>query len=207
MKYACVLADPPWRTHSGRLTGRAGFLDSTSAAGAKNRPLPYSTMSVDDICALPVASICADDALLFLWVTNGYLPEAFRVVNAWGFRYSTTLVWSKALMGGGLGAAFGISTEFMLFARRGRVKQRARIAGTVYRWKRPYRDGHPDHSAKPPAALELIEQVAHGPYVELFSRAKQARIGWSYWGNESLGTATMSDTPQAPVSGEIESRR
>jgi N6-adenosine-specific RNA methylase IME4 len=192
LMFATVLADPPWRTHSGRLTGRAGFADSTTAAGAKNRPLPYSTMTVDEICSLPVGSIAADDACLFLWATNGYLPDAFRVIAAWGFRYSTTLVWSKALMGGGLGAAFGISTEFLLFARRGRVKQRARLKGTVYAWKRPYRDGHPDHSAKPPESFALIEQVAHGPYVELFSRAKQPRIGWSYWGNESLGTATLS---------------
>lgn len=193
-EFACILADPPWRTHSGRLTGRAGFADSTSAAGAKNRPLPYRTMAVDAICALPVASISAPDSVLFLWATNGYLEAAFRVIDAWGFRYSTTLVWSEALMGGGLGAAFGISTEFLLFARRGRVQQRARPKGTVYAWRRPYRDGHPDHSAKPPAALELIEQTAHGPYVELFSRAKQARIGWSYWGSESLGTATMEGT-------------
>jgi N6-adenosine-specific RNA methylase IME4 len=187
--YACILADPPWRTKSGVITGRDGFRDR--APGAKNRPLPYSTMSVDAIAALPVASIAASDACLFLWATNGYLEAAFRVISAWGFRYSTTLVWSKALMGGGLGSAFGISTEFLLFARRGRVRMRRRISGTVYTWKRPYRDGHPDHSAKPPASLELIEQVAHGPYVELFSRAKQPRIGWSYWGNESIGTAEM----------------
>jgi N6-adenosine-specific RNA methylase IME4 len=190
-QFACILADPPWRTHSGRLTGRAGFLDSTSATGAKNRPLPYSTMSVDDICALPVSRVAADDSCLFLWVTNGYLFDAKRVIDAWGFRYSTTLVWSKRLMGGGLGGAFGISTEFLVFARRGRVRLRRRIAGTVYNWKRPYRDGHPDHSAKPPASLELIEQAAHGPYLEMFSRAKQPRIGWSYWGNESLGTASL----------------
>lgn len=150
-------------------------------------------MRVADICKLPVSSIANDDACLFLWVTNGYLLQARDVIGAWGFSYSTTLVWSKRLMGGGLGSAFGISTEFLIYARRGRVKLRRRIAGTVYEWKRPYRDGHPDHSAKPPESLELIKQAAHGPYVELFSRARQARIGWDYWGNESLGTATMAD--------------
>jgi N6-adenosine-specific RNA methylase IME4 len=193
VRFSSIVVDPPWRTKSGVVTGRSGFGDRKR--GAKNRPLPYQTMTVSEICALPVPDISAPAACLFLWVTNGYLLSARDVLEAWGFRYSTTLVWSKAIMGGGLGESFGISTEFILFARRGQPVMRNRIRGTVFAWKRPYRDGHPHHSAKPPESYHLVEHATNGPYVELFSRADQQRLGWIYWGNESVGTALLPEAP------------
>lgn len=45
------------------------------------------------------------------------------------------------------------------------------------------------HSAKPDGALDLVELVSPGPYVELFAR--RARFGWDYWGDESLGTVML----------------
>ena len=187
-RFATVLADPPWRTHSGRLTGRRGFADSYAGA---NRRLPYPTMSVADIAALAVSTIAAADAHLWLWTTNGYLEAAFGVIRAWDFHYSTTHVWAKAAMGSGLGESFGITTEFLLFARRGRAPVRNRITGTWHAWPRRYVNGAPAHSKKPEGAYALIEHASHGPLVELFSREDQPRLGWSYWGNESLGTAEL----------------
>jgi N6-adenosine-specific RNA methylase IME4 len=186
--FTTIVADPAWRTKSGRMTGRKGFADSYNGA---NRKLPYPTMAFRDICALPVRDLAADNAHLYLWIINKYLLRAREVIDAWGFEYSTTLVWAKNAMGGGLGEPFGITTEYLIHAKRGTLKCTNRVTGTWFNWKRPYEDGHPHHSAKPPESYALVEHVSPGPYVELFSRADQPRLGWSYWGNESLGTAKL----------------
>lgn len=187
--FATILADPPWRGHSGKLAGRHGFVDA--GKGAKNNPLPYPQMTVDAICALDVVSLAASNAHLWLWTTNGYLEAGFRVMRAWGFTYSTMHVWAKAPMGGGLGESFGITTEFLMFGRRGRAPMRNRTTGTWHPWPRRYVNGKPAHSKKPDESYALIEHASHGPFVEMFSREDQPRLGWSYWGNQSLGTAEL----------------
>jgi N6-adenosine-specific RNA methylase IME4 len=154
-------------------------------------------MSVMQIKELPVGGLADAAAHLYTWTTNGFLEAAFDIVRAWGFKMSTTHVWAKAPMGGGLGESFGITTEFLLFARRGRAPMRNRTTGTWHQWPRRYVDGHPAHSKKPEGAYALIEHASHGPFIELFSREDQPRLGWSYWGNESFGTgpqALPSDT-------------
>lgn len=201
--FSTILADPPWRTNSartGRLTGRRGFADSY--AGAKNAKLPYPSMTNEAIAALEIPA--APDAHLWMWTINGFLEAALTTVRAWDFKYSTTLVWAKNAMGGGLGESFGITTEFLIFARRGRLPVRNRVTGTWFNWKRPYELVAPEkrksnratvaakHSGKPEESYALIEHVSPGPFVELFSRAKQPRLGWSYWGNESLATARLA---------------
>lgn len=175
--YATIVADPPWQVMAGPLNGREGFGDATGAS----RPLAYPSMSVEEISALQVPA--AADAHLYLWTTNGYLREAFDVARAWGFQPSTTLVWAKNVMGGGLGGAYGISTEFCLFCRRGSLKAHGRVGGTWFNWKRPYDErGKPRHSAKPPEFFAMVEEVSPGPYLEMFARDK--RPGWHAWGNE-----------------------
>lgn len=139
--------------------------------------------ALDAIKALPIKDHLADDAHLYLWATNKSLPAAFEVVNAWGFTYSTTLVWAKNMMGGGLGGAYRISSEFVLFARRGKLRELETVRGTWFNWKRPYNaQGKPMHSAKPPEFYEMVETVSPGPRLELFAR--RPRDGWHVWGNE-----------------------
>jgi N6-adenosine-specific RNA methylase IME4 len=185
-RYATIVADPPWKVMAGPLNGREGFGDATGAS----RPLAYPSMTVEEIMMLRVPA--ADDAHLYLWTTNGYLDDAFDVVKAWGFRYSTTLVWAKNLMGGGLGGAYGISTEFCLFARRGALKARSRVKGTWFNWPRPYDErGKPRHSGKPPAFIDMVEQVSPGPYLEMFARNN--RLGWDAWGNECLSSTSLNE--------------
>lgn len=180
-RYATIVADPPWEVMAGPLCGREGFADS----GGPSRDLAYSSMSVEAIKALRVADVAQDDAHLYLWTTNGYLPAAFDVARSWGFQYSTTLVWAKKVMGGGLGGAYGISTEFILFCRRGSLAHKMKIKGTWFEWPRPYDlRGKPMHSAKPAAMLDMVEQVSPGDYLEMFAR--QNRLGWDSWGNECL---------------------
>ena len=181
-RYATIVADPPWKVMAGPLNGREGFGDATGAS----RPLAYPSMTVEQIKALRVADVAQDDAHLYLWTTNGYLPAAFDVAKAWGFQYSTTLVWAKNLMGGGLGGAYGISTEFCLFCRRGALKTLRNVGGTWFNWKRPYDErGKPRHSAKPGEFFAMVDQVSPGPYLEIFARDQ--RLGWDAWGNEVNG--------------------
>lgn len=191
-RFAMLLADPPWKTKSGRMTGKCGFADSYKG---KNRKLPYPTMSFKEICALgsKVDALAEPDAHLYVWFINKYVHRVRELLRAWKFDYSTMLVWTKAPMGAGLGEPFGITTEFLVHAKRGTCKARNRVVGTHFNWKRPYRNGAPYHSGKPEESYGLIEHVSHGPFLEMFSRADQPRLGWSYWGNESLGTIELPE--------------
>jgi N6-adenosine-specific RNA methylase IME4 len=190
--YACIVADPPWPMKAGPLRGREGFLDAKGAS----RPLAYPTMSVEEIAALPVADVAADHAHLYLWAPNRYLRDAFDVARAWGFSYSTTLVWSKRVMGGGLGGCYGISTEFVLFCRRGTLRATGKVKGTAFTWKRPYDErGKPRHSAKPTEFFDMVEQVSPGPRLELFAR--DIRPGWDVWGNEVDGVDLFGEPAPA----------
>jgi len=93
-------------------------------------------------------------------------------------------------MGGGLGGAYGISTEFCLYARRGRLDPLSRARGTWWNWKRPYDErGKPMHSAKPGEFYELVEAVTPGPRLELFAR--RARAGWDAWGDQAPGAVRL----------------
>lgn len=188
MIYRTLLADPPWHTRTGPLQGRAGFGDAVGAS----RPLPYATMSVAEIAALPVASLAHPDGChLYLCTINRYVDAAYTVARAWGFEPSTLLVWCKSTMGAGLGGAFGISTEFILFARRGTLKPLRREPRTWFNWKRPYdKRGKPRHSAKPPELRALIASMSPGPWAELFARELQP--GWDVWGDEVASNQTIS---------------
>jgi N6-adenosine-specific RNA methylase IME4 len=172
---------------AGRSIGRYELReDGTQAFGVTDnasRPPAYPTMSVEEIKALQVPA--ANDAHLYLWATCGYLPHAFEVARAWGFAYSTVITWAKSVMGGGMGGAYGISTEHILFCRRGSLKAHGRVGGTWFNWKRPYDErGKPRHSAKPPEFIRMVEEVSPGPYLEMFAR--ENRPGWDSWGNECL---------------------
>jgi N6-adenosine-specific RNA methylase IME4 len=171
-KYNVIYADPPWCQSAGN-----GFNYQTN-----DKKMPYQTMSIADICNLNVKDIAAKDAHLYIWVTNQYLPKAFEVIKAWGFKYSTTIIWEKALMGGGLGGSFVINHELLLFCRRGKLKSLKRIKGTVHKVKRPYVNGKPAHSKKPEYFAEMIEKVSPGNKLEMFARSE--RNGWDVFGNQ-----------------------
>lgn len=189
--YRCIVADPPWpQKGGGTLRGREGWHDAQGAS----LPMKYDLMTVAQIAALPVAELAhPDGAHLYLWTTNGFLDAAFDVVKAWGFRYSTALVWAKTPMGGGLGGAYGISTEYCLYARRGRLTPLSRVRGTWWNWKRPYDErGKPMHSAKPGEFYSLVETVSPDPRLELFAR--RPRPGWGVWGDQAPNSIEWSAT-------------
>jgi N6-adenosine-specific RNA methylase IME4 len=190
-KYRTIVADPPWplKDTGPRTASENGRWDTSGRgqAGRRSR-LGYGRMSVEEIAALPVARVAESDSHLYLWTVNAFLEEAYDVARAWGFKPSTLLTWCKPPMGLGFGGTFANASEFIIFARRGSLPAKQRIDRTWFEWPRPYGRG-PIHSAKPDAALDLIEQVSPGPYLEMFAR--RARFGWDYWGDQSLGTAEM----------------
>jgi N6-adenosine-specific RNA methylase IME4 len=182
--YRTVVADPPWHVAAGRRLGKyVRSADGSQPFGVTDnaaRKLAYPSMSVEQIASIKPAA--APAAHLYLWTINAYLQDAYEVVRAWGFKPSTMLVWAKRPMGGGLGGSYGLATEYCLFARRGTLNAAARIGRNWWEWKRPYKNGHPNHSAKPPEFFELVRTVSPGPYLEMYARAP--REGWDVWGNE-----------------------
>jgi len=163
MKYRTIVADPPWHWPHGYGYGTNGAL-------------PYPTMTLGEICELPISDFADQSAHLYLWVTNNTLRYGFSVVGAWGFTFRTVIVWCKTL---GLGGAWRNSTEFVLYGERGKTDVQRRDVGNWHQWPRTTR-----HSEKPEAFFDLVEQVSPGPYLELFSRRQ--RLGWDTWGNEAL---------------------
>lgn len=184
-KYNVILADPPWKVKAGRSLGGYVKKDGKQQFNVEDnntRNLEYPTMTVEQIKSLNVKDIAADDAHLYMWVTNHHLPYAFEIIKAWGFKYSTTIVWAKNSLGGGLGGAYKINTEFLLFARRGTLKATNTNFSTWYQVKRNYENGVPKHSKKPYFFHNLIEDTSPGERIELFAREK--RGSWDVWGNE-----------------------
>ncbi len=176
-KYRTIVADPPWDHDDGTGTTLVNGHWEPSVG------IPYHSMSLEDICALPVRDLAERDAHLYLWTTNRYLREAYYVVEAWGFSPVKPLVWVKEPMGF-MGAPFVSSAEFVLYARRGTLSAKATAGRQWWLWSRGA------HSAKPEAFLDIVEQVSPGPYLELFARRQ--RLGWDTWGNEALEHVEMA---------------
>lgn len=170
--FRTIVADPPWKY------GSWGKATPESRPNCKTYEMPYQTMSVSEISALPVAECAADDCDLYLWTTQKYLPDAFNVLAAWGFKYCQTLTWCKTPRGTGQGGLFCPTTEFLILGRKGKMPKKPRIDSTWWNVKRP----HNSHSTKPEFFQDLIETVSDGPRLELFAR--RPRDGWAVWGNE-----------------------
>lgn len=128
--YSTIVADPPWPYDDGWPA-----FGPTSHGGdvVDHRPLPYSSMSVEDIAALPVVDLAAPNAILYLWTTNRYLWDSRDVALGWGFTPVRTLVWCKPPMGVGVGGVFSSTTEFIIFARRSNGAREVERAGRLIR--------------------------------------------------------------------------
>ena len=182
-RYAVIYADPPW--HFEVYNEESGI---ECAAGNH-----YPTMTLDEICALPVPHLATDAAVLFLWTTLPHLEEALQVVVAWGFAYKSNVVWVKDQIG--LGYLVRNQHELLLIATRGDIPTPppARRPASVINAPRC------EHSRKPDEAYALIEQMYHElPKIELFAR--RARPGWAAWGNQAPVPAydNGGDMPDIP---------
>lgn len=168
-KYRVVYADPPWKYNDARA------FDAYGATAAADH---YPTMSVEELCALPVKDLLAPESVLFCWATFPLLPDALTVVSSWGFTYKTAIVWEKDRAN--FGNYHNATAELLLIATRGScTPDGAERAGQVQRIARGR------HSAKPEEFRTLIDTLyRHGPRIELFRRG-EAPPGWVVWGNEA----------------------
>lgn len=169
--YRTIVADPPWPL---RWSGGVG------GAHRNATPLRYSLMNVDAIAALPVAGLVNGDAHCYLWTTPemNRRGEGVRVAEAWGFMVVDEIVWEKPNIG--MGVFPRHVHEILLVCRRGSLSFTApRDVRSVQKWPQ-LMDGGKVHSAKPAAALDLVESASPGPYLELFAR--RPRLGWDSWG-------------------------
>lgn len=191
MRYATIVADPPWPYDD-------GFAQADTDGTIRVRPLPYPSMSLKEIAALRVLGralkhVGTDDCRLFMWTTNRYIGEAFKILRTWEFAYAQTIVWHKTNPNPNGGSVAPISAEYLLVATRGSPPVAGRWPSSVI--STPIERAH---SKKPDVFLDLVETVSPGPYLELFSR--RSRFGWDVWGNESLegGTAADGAAPAEP---------
>lgn len=172
-KYRTIVADPPWKYG---IWGKASIPRSKTHI-PKDEPMPYKTMSVEEIKALNVVDLADENCDLYLWTTQKYLPDAYEVLKVWGFKYCQTLTWCKTPMGTGQGGVYCPTTEFLILRRKGKMPKVKRIDTTWWNVKRTNK-----HSKKPEFFQELIETVSDAPRLEMFARRK--RVGWDIWGNE-----------------------
>ena len=171
-KYGVIYADPEWRFEA--------FSEETTSHGPQDH---YKVSETDEIAKRDVASICYKDCVLFLWATVPMLPDALRVMEAWGFTYKSHLAWIKNRAGTGYWA---------------RNKHELLLIGTKGKPAAPAPGDNPDsaihadvgaHSAKPEVFAELIERLyPNTPKIEL-NRRGPARPGWDAWGAEAAEVA------------------
>jgi N6-adenosine-specific RNA methylase IME4 len=171
--YKILLADPPWRYAHCR---------SKSKAVEKH----YATLTLRQIAAMPVQSLAAKDALLFLWTTSPHLESGLTVLRSWGFQYVTNGCWDKGRIGQGY--HFRQQHELILVGKRGKpgTPHTSHRISSVIQAKRGA------HSVKPVELYEYLERAYPGARkLELFARSR--RKGWDAWGNEVVSDIRLPD--------------
>lgn len=187
-----------WNTHSLRQIGFNGtkvktiYADcpwqfKTRSDDGKDRSAErfYGTASLADLAAMRQAlePILDDDAVLLMWAIDPMLPDALKLMHAWGFEYKTVgFTWVKTVNDGaayfkGMGYWTRANPEMCLLGTRGAPK---RLSANVMQL---VQDGRREHSQKPDQMYSLIEDLVEGPYLELFARG-EPRAGWYQWGND-----------------------
>ena len=165
IKYQTIVVDPPWPVRK--------IIRAVRPNQKQN--LDYPTMSLDDIKALPISAVSAENSVLFLWTTHAFLPSSFDIMSAWGFRYQRTLTWDK--QNGMCLFGFHHRTEFCLFGYRGKIemypRRKAIPTCIVAKSER--------HSAKPSEFYDMVS-VFGSPRLDVFARNE--RGGWDVFGNE-----------------------
>jgi len=191
MTYDVILADPPW-------SFRVWDKDTGNGRSAESH---YSTMSLDDICALPVKELASPNCVLFMWSVWPSIFDAEKVITAWGFRYKSLgfewwklnkswerawvpmldvfsgYKWLEKLFFFGMGYYTRTNSEPCLLSTRGSMPvavhdERNFIIAPIR-----------EHSRKPDEQYKKIERLyPNTKKLELFARHQQP--GWDVFGNQ-----------------------
>jgi len=164
-KYRIIYADPPWQ-YNDELIENYG--------GAEKH---YATMTIDELCALPIKDLADENAVLFLWVTSPLLEASFRVISAWGFTYKTNFIWDKVKHN--MGHYNSMRHEMLLVCTKGScTPDELKLFDSVQSIERSDR-----HSEKPEEFRKIIDKLyKYGNKIELFARKETE--GWEVYGNE-----------------------
>ena len=163
-KYNVLLIDPPWTYKN---TGVEGAVDKE-----------YPTMTIQELCKMPVGEIAIENSVIFLWTTNPILEECFDVIRSWGFEYKTNLCWVKKNRKTGIGFYVRGVHELLLICIKGQMLPKYTPLSVI-------NEDAKEHSRKP-EIYDLIEKMYPDcKYIEFFARNKTKRKNWEYWGNES----------------------
>lgn len=167
-KYRVLYADPPWSYNDKADAG------SVQSGGAE---MHYPSMTIKELCDLPIPTICEDHAVLFLWVTSPLLFECAAVVKAWGFAYKASFVWDKVKHN--MGHYNSVRHEFLLLCTKGScTPDVVKLFDSVQSIEKT------THTTKPKQFREIIETLyPHGKRLELFARGQVE--GWDVFGNQA----------------------
>ena len=168
-KYRIVYADPPWKYNEVNHQTQGNFQSKTLGDH-------YPSLSISELCELPIKDLTEKNAVMFFWVTSPLLEECFPVIKAWGFKYKTSMVWDKVKHN--VGNYVSVRHELLLICTKGSCTPDVKkLDDSVYSEERT------EHSKKPKYFRDLIDKIyTEGNRIELFARDENP--GWDKWGNE-----------------------
>ncbi len=195
-QFRVIVADCPW---SFKMRSDKGYTE---------RPQHYARMSLEDLKALPVRDLADPRGCrLFLWATMPHLEQAFEVMRAWKFRYSTSRAWAKLWpsedglvifpdsLARGTGYEVTGNVELILIGKVGKPPPvgKKKPASLFFGQRR-------QHSRKPDCFMDEVSRLFDGPRLELFAR--EARPGWTSFGNETKKFGGNADVE--PLRGDCD---
>ena len=168
-RYTMLAIDPPWPKHQ---------------KGARGAQKHYDLMTMEEIASLPIEDLAAENAVIWLWVTNATMKEGHDILRKWGFEPKSILTWFKFRPQIGLGVYLRNCTEHVILAVKGKMPIHVKnqpswfIAPTAR------------HSEKPQEFFDIAERCyPEGERLELFARHRHH--GWDAWGNEADGGSDL----------------
>lgn len=196
--YGAIYADNPWRFATRSAKGRGRSADGQAyvapapliddEGGFAEDVNHYPTMAIDEMCAMQVGELAAPDSVLYFWGVFNMIPQALRVIEAWGFQQNTARVWVKTRKAGfdpkltldqnfpmGMGYIARGNPEILFIATRGSPRFKTAPRALIIAPRR-------SHSQKPDIVRRDIERQVDGPYLELFARTVPE--GWDAFGNQ-----------------------
>jgi len=174
--------DIPWRRYGLIMCDPAWLFQNRSEKGEGKNPVSqYDCMTLEEIQAMPVSLMAADDCILWLWATNPMLDVQMQTLKGWGFEFVTSGHWAKFTKNGkqhfGTGYCLRGAGEPYLIGKIGKPKFSASVRSVVLGKVR-------ENSRKPEEAYEAAERLAPEAEHRLDMFTRQRRPGWDAFGNQ-----------------------